>query len=261
MASSTGPLSRSREAFAETVSNWMAKESITMKMIHTWATDTKSSGPWNSQMHGVLKKALEPKPALFESLGAMNKAIATDDVPLGINPHVREVFRKAKPMIDIDGKLMDAGGFFALFVGSKEPNSIYLETNRYTNEEAEILARFLRLLFQEVAKKRFQDRQEAWAELEPLIERNMKAFEADVGPFETDMRARMHDVLAGWNTLKGAEVSVLCGDYEQTYNKDCPIKQAFEEYSGIHLGDAHDLAKMEWPAIQEWVSKETAAIA
>ena len=256
MASSTGP-SRSRETFADAVSNWMAKEGITMKMIHTWATDTKSSGPWNSQMHGVLKKALEPKPTFFESVAKCNKAIATDDLPLELNPDVREVFRKAKPMLDADGQVMDAGGFFSLFVGSTSPNPIYLSTDRFTNGEAELLGQFLRLLFQETAKKRFQDRQEAWQEFEPIVSQKAAEFEEEYGVLDFDMRELLHDVLAGWKAMKGSELTSLC-----RADEDCPVKRAFEEYTKVPMGlnIAGGLLKMEWTDIQEWVKKEVAAV-
>ena len=105
-------------------------------------------------------------------------------------------------MLDDNGKVIDACGFFAMYVGLAPIPAAYAVTKRvYTEDDVAGINEMCRVAFRKVAEDQLLSPKEAWDKLKPLCT-GMKAAQID----------KFRSVLSGWEDWTLDEINELTPD-------------------------------------------------
>ena len=192
-----------REALGRAIKRWFHSNSWSQQTGHDWAKQTESEGgPWNSQLSLLMNARLEPKPTFFVALGRFNTAVAAQDFKGVTNRALLDKLKSASPMLDDNGKVIDACGFFAMYVGLAPIPAAYAVAKRvYTEEDVPGINEMCRTAFRKIAEDQLLSPKEAWDKLKPLCT-GMKAEQID----------KFRSVLSGWEEWTLDEIVELTPD-------------------------------------------------
>jgi hypothetical protein len=198
-----------RIAFGKAYKRWMQVNNLSQQCSHDLAKAAQENGlvpegsapyaPWNSQVSLLCNGRLDPKPLFFVSLGNWNSVLASKQFPPNITRAIRDKLLATEPFRDDNGKVIDAVGFFAMFVGLAPIPEAYAVTTRvYTEADVPGVVEMCRTAFRKIAEDQLLNPREAWEKLKPLCT-GMKAAEID----------KFRSVLSGWDEWTLEEIIAL----------------------------------------------------
>ena len=201
-----------RAALGLAYKRWMHQNSLSQQCSHDLAKAAQENGlvpdgaapyaPWNSQVSLFGNGRLDAKSGFFLSLGNWNAVLASKQLPPNISRSLRDKLLAAEPFRDDNGNVVDAVGFFALFVGLAPIPAAYAVTKRiYTEEDVPGVNDMCREGFRRIATDQLLSPKEAWDKLKPLCT-GMKAAQID----------KFRSVLSGWEDWTLDEINELTPD-------------------------------------------------
>ena len=204
-----------RTALGQAYKRWMRLNNFSQQVGHDLSKAAQDAGLtpegspplaiWNSQCSLFTqspKCRLDPKAGFFQSLGTFNAAIAAQAFPPGLSRALLDKLKAASPMLDDNGKVIDATGFFGMFIGELPIPAAYAVTKRiYTEGDVPGINEMCREGFRRIATDQLLSPKEAWDKLKPLCA-GMKAAQID----------KFRSVLSGWEEWTLDEIIELTPD-------------------------------------------------
>ena len=195
-----------QQAFGSAYKRWMQLNNLPQQCSHDLAKAAQESGlvtegsapyaPWNSQCSLLCNGRLLPKPSFFVSLGNWNAVLAAKQFPPNISRQLKDKLLAAEPFRDDDGKVVDAVGFFAMFVGMAPiPKQYEAIARTFTEADAAQATADLRDRFRAYAQAEMLSPAEAWQHVAANIKLTSK------------QQARLKEVLSGWAELTVEELN------------------------------------------------------
>jgi len=185
-----------QQALAAAYKLWMKQNDLSQQNPHDFAKSTGRQGPWNSQLSLLCQAKLQPKPQFFCSLAAFNAAIAAKDFAGVTNRALLDKLKACVPMLDDQGKVIDAAGFFSMYVGlAPIPEAYAASAHTYTEEDAKAESIRLRDAFRAFAQNEMLSPADAWSKVVAAT---------DLAPRH---QARLKEVLSGWGDLSADEMT------------------------------------------------------
>ena len=131
----------------------------------------------------------------------------------------RDRLKKATPFLNAEGHSATASDMFAMFVGEKEVNPLYVGNKEELTEEfCHEYGHSLSEAFNKIARERMLTPKKAWQELTQV----------EKFPQDPEYQAICQDVLRGAHELKREEVVSIVEEYAPTCGGQCPCYHALE---------------------------------
>jgi hypothetical protein len=187
-----------RDAFGKSFTAWMRLNSWSQQTIHDAAKAWELQGPWNSQISLLQRGKHDPKPQFWVSLGEFNANVASGDLSAIVARGLRDRLKDSSPYLNANSDHATAVDFFAEFIGAQPANDLYTATPVVSDEDAKGISEMCRDAFRRIATDRMLSPAEAWESLR-----------THCNDLNADERARFREVLSGWATWSGDEVTDL----------------------------------------------------
>ena len=223
----------SRRQLGRWIGNWMTQNSITQKAVNDYGEAT-GYGPWGSQISALInqdKKTFDPKIQFLVSIASLNSAISKNHFPKDLSLATKEIFLKAEPFLNGQGEAATSTDLFALFTGTAEANSKYMNTKELTDVFIAEFCNVLHETFDEVCKDLMINRKEGWERI-----KNTSLIQQVEEP---EINALALDILRGEKVATSADAITVLRKY-----RDCPL------YVGIQT-----IADKPFPRLQEMHEK------
>ena len=203
--------------FGSHLKRWFARNEWPQSVPELWAKSTGCEiGPWGSQISIAMSGRLSPKPDFFKALGRFNAAVASKTFKGVTDRRLLDRLNSGDPMVYEDGRAFTALDFFALYIDEGGAQPYFAEQAReLTQEDCELWAAELRLLFDKVCRQHMCSRAEGWKMVGPGI-RQACLDDADW----------IQDLLAG---LVEPDLDV-CGRMLEKYRGQTPIVDVLESF-------------------------------
>jgi hypothetical protein len=191
-----------RDAFGKALTVWMKRNGWSQQTFHDFSIALGSvGGVWNSQTSLLQRGKLDCKPQFWVALGALNAAVAAQDLAKVTNRNLRDRLTDAQPFLAANERPATAAELFAMFIGEQPIAEQYLLPDPapvLTDDEAKGLSEMCREAFRRIATDQMLNPKEAWEALKPHATM-LNATELD----------RFREVLAGWSDWSGDEATAL----------------------------------------------------
>ena len=178
----------------------MRLSNLSQQNVHDFATYLGTEGPWNSQISLLQRGKHDPKAQFWVSFGALNKALADDELLIVTDIRLREKLKEAMPLLTEDGSVATASQLFAMFIGEHKASSLYAMPIQLSDEEAAQASQDYRERFRKAVISSMTSPREVWDQMQPhCIELGMTSTQAN----------RFREVLVGLGDYTGEELTEL----------------------------------------------------